>query len=399
MAKAREIILDILYRVFYDSGYASLLMRKMKADEKDAAFIAETVYGTIRSRTLLEEQWKPFAKKTKQKTAVILDFSVYQLFFMDVPDYAVVNEAVELAGKHEGKFVNAVLRRVIEQGLITSEKPEVKYSHPAWIQGLWKAHYGEETALKIMEHDQKKAVSYGRINTLRTSKEEMEKDPSLDFIDEICFRFEGPLQKSEAFKEGKVLIQDYSSQQTVKLLEAKPGMKVLDACAAPGTKTQQIAMFMENKGSITAGELHEHRAKLINELMKRTGVSIVTSKVMDATQKDLFEKESFDRILCDVPCSGLGDLSHKPEIRWHLKPEDLDEITVIQKEILSSCSSYLKKGGILVYSTCTLNRKENENQVKNFLKAHEDFELLSERTIFPFEYDSDGFYMAALRRN
>ena len=250
-----------------------------------------------------------------------------------------------------------------------------------------------------MEHDQKKAVSYGRINTLRTSKEEMEKDPSLDFIDEICFRFEGPLQKSEAFKEGKVLIQDYSSQQTVKLLEAKPGMKVLDACAAPGTKTQQIAMFMENKGSITAGELHEHRAKLINELMKRTGVSIVTSKVMDATQKDLFEKESFDRILCDVPCSGLGDLSHKPEIRWHLKPEDLDEITVIQKEILSSCSSYLKKGGILVYSTCTLNRKENENQVKNFLKAHEDFELLSERTIFPFEYDSDGFYMAALRRN
>ncbi len=399
MAKAREIILDILYRVFYDSGYASLLMRKMKADEKDAAFIAETVYGTIRSRTLLEEQWKPFAKKTKQKTAVILDFSVYQLFFMDVPDYAVVNEAVELAGKHEGKFVNAVLRRVIEQGLITSEKPEVKYSHPAWIQGLWKAHYGEETALKIMEHDQKKAVSYGRINTLRTSKEEMEKDPALDFIDEICFRFEGSLQKSKAFKEGKVLIQDYSSQQTVKLLEAKPGMKVLDACAAPGTKTQQIAMFMENKGSITAGELHEHRAKLIDELMKRTGVSIVTSRVMDATQKVFFEKESFDRILCDVPCSGLGDLSHKPEIRWHLKPEDLDEITVIQKEILSSCSSYLKKGGILVYSTCTLNRKENENQVKSFLKAHEDFELLSERTIFPFEYDSDGFYMAALRRN
>jgi 16S rRNA (cytosine967-C5)-methyltransferase len=398
MEKAREIILDILYRVFCDNGYASLLMRKMKADEKDAAFIAETVYGTIRNRTLLEEQWKPFARKAKQKTAVILDMSVYQLFFMDVPDYAVVNEAVELAGKHEGKFVNAVLRRVIEQGPVTFEKPEIQYSHPAWIYGLWKAHYGEETALRIMEHDQNKAVSYGRINTLKTSKEEMEKDPSLQFIDDICFRFEGPLQKSTAFREGRVLIQDYSSQQTVKLLDPRPGMKVLDACAAPGTKTQQIAMLMENRGEITAGELHEHRAKLIDELMKRTGVSIVTSKVMDATKEGLFEKESFDRILCDVPCSGLGDLSHKPEIRWHLKPEDLDEITVIQKQILSACSSYLKRGGILVYSTCTLNRKENENQVKNFLKSHEDFELLSERTIFPFEHDSDGFYMAALKR-
>lgn len=394
----REIILDILYRVFCENGYASLMMRKMKADGRDAAFIAEVVYGTIRNYSLLEEQWRPYAKKAKPRTAVLLDMSIYQIFFMDVPSYAAVSEAVEMAGKHEGKFVNAVLRRVIGQGLVTPQEPFGKYSHPEWIYRMWKAHYGEETALKIMAHDQQKAVSYGRINTLKTTKQEMEQDPSLHFRDDICFVYDGVLQKTDAFREGKAVIQDYSSQQTVRLLKAEAGMRVLDACAAPGTKTQEIAMFMENRGEIIAGELHAHRAKLIDELMLRTGTDIVRAKVMDAAEPDLFEKESFDRILLDVPCSGLGDLSHKPEIRWHLKPQDIDEITAVQKQILEACSAYLKREGILVYSTCTLNRKENENQVKKFLLDHEDFSLIEEKTIFPYEYDSDGFYMAALRR-
>ncbi len=395
---ARETILSILERVFSENGYASLMMRHMKADEKDTAFIAEVVYGTLRNYSLLEYQWRSKAKKTKQRTALLLDMSIYQLFFMNVPGYAAVNEAVSLSPKHEKKFVNAILRQVSDSGLVTPEESEIRYSHPKWIFDLWSAHYGKDNALAIMEYNQKKPVSYGRINTLLYSKEEAEQNENLHFIDDIAFRYEGALQKSDLFRAGRVIIQNYSSQQIVKYLDVKSGMNVLDACAAPGTKTQEIAMYMNNSGRVIAGELHEHRAKLIDELMERTGTEIVESKVMDASVKGQFEAESFDRILLDVPCSGLGDLSHKPEIRWHLKPEDLDHLTHLQSAILEANAPYLKKGGILVYSTCTLNRKENENRIRDFMKKHEDYELLEEHTYFPFVTESDGFYAAKLTR-
>ncbi len=195
-----------------------------------------------------------------------------------------------------------------------------------------------------------------------------------------------------------MLIQNYSSQQIVRYLDVRAGMRVLDACAAPGTKTQQIAMLMNNQGEIIANELHENRTKLIDELMERTGVSIVTSRSSDASVYDEHQKESYDRVLLDVPCSGLGDLSHKPEIRWHLKPEDIDQITAIQAKILEANAPYVKPGGILVYSTCTLNRKENENRIRAFLERHTEYELCEEHTFFPFVTKSDGFYCAKLIR-
>lgn len=392
------MILDILVRVFSENGYASLMMRRMKAEDKDTAFIAECVYGTLRNYSLLEYQWRHLSRRTKTRTALLLDMSIYQLFFMDVPSYAAISEAVDLASKHEKKFVNAILRQVNEKGIIYPQQPDVAYSHPKWIMDLWKAHYGEETAIEIMKHDQKKQPSWGRINSLKITKEQAEQYPELHFVDELSFQYEGALQKTDLFREGKLIIQNYSSQQIVKLLDVKPGMKVLDACAAPGTKTQQIAMMMNNEGEITAGELHAHRAGLIEEIMERTGVSIVETKVMDASEKEQFEAESFDCVLLDVPCSGLGDLSHKPEIRWHLKPEDLDELIGLQKAILEANAPYVKKGGTLVYSTCTLNRKENENRIRDFLKTHEEYELVKEHTYFPFEYDSDGFYAAKMIR-
>ena len=396
---ARRTILNILVRVMQEHGYASLIMRNMKADEKDIPFISETVYGTIRNYSLLEYQWRPFAAKTKPRTALLLDMSIYQLFFMNVPAYAAVNEAVELAGDKEKKFVNAILRRVQDRGLVIPDDPCVRYSHPEWIISLWKAHYGDETALKIAAHDQEKSVVYGRLNTLRMSREQLEATEGVHMVSDTCFRYEGNLAASQMFKEGNVLIQDRSSQEVVSHLDAYPGMRVLDACAAPGTKTQQIAMMMDNVGEIIAGELHAHRSSLITQLMERTGVSIVKAAVMDATLENQFEGESFDRILIDAPCSGLGDLSHKPEIRWHLKPADIDEITKTQKAILNANAPYLKKGGILVYSTCTLNRKENEKQVASFLAAHEDYALCEEKTLFPHEMDADGFYYAKLTRH
>jgi 16S rRNA (cytosine967-C5)-methyltransferase len=175
-------------------------------------------------------------------------------------------------------------------------------------------------------------------------------------------------------------------------------MEVLDLCAAPGTKSQEIAMFMKNQGKIIACDLYEKRTHLIQDLMTKTGVTICETMVNDATIDKPKWHDQFDRILIDAPCSGLGDLRHKPEIRLHLKPEDLDEITKVQKDILTAAAPYLKQDGILVYSTCTLNKKENENQVKTFLQAHSDYALLEEKTIFPYENGGDGFFMAKLQR-
>lgn len=398
MEDVRSYALHVLQRVFVDHGYAALIMRhNMPLAAVNRPFASELIYGTIRNYTLLEAQWRPYAqaKHVKRKTALILDMSIYQLFFMDkVPDYAVLHAAGQLADPHERGFINALLHKVKDAGLVESMDLSVQYSHPAWLVGLWKAHYGEETMRKILAADQQAPLVYGRINTLLCTKQELEKQYT--FVNDVSFLPSGPLQNTQLFQDGKILIQDIHSAYVAPLLQAEPGMRVLDACAAPGTKTQQIAMMMENQGDITACDLYEARCGLIGELMDRTGVTIVHTKTNDASKAGAFAPESFDRILLDVPCSGLGDLSHKPEIRWHTKPEDLDAITAVQYAILEANAPYLKENGRLVYSTCTLNRKENEGQVAGFLKRHPEFEMQFERTWFPYEDGGDGFYAAVL---
>ncbi|MCR5795324.1 MAG: 16S rRNA (cytosine(967)-C(5))-methyltransferase RsmB [Solobacterium sp.] len=394
----REKILNILLRVYRDRAFASLLMRRQDFSKEEAGFITECVYGTIRSRSLLEYQYAPFVKHISVRSACLLQMTVYQMFFMDsVPDYAAVSEAVGLAKKSEKGFINSVLRKVQKQQLVLPEEPYIRYSHPKWIYDLWKAHYGAEKAEAIMRSDQERAAVYGRINTLKYAKEEAEKEGFV-FLDDLCFKAEGPLTQSERFLNGCVLIQNRNSQKIPAVLQPRPGMNVLDACAAPGTKTQQIAMMMGNRGSVTACDLYENRVSLIRQLMDRCGVTICEARTADASQPGTFEAESFDRILLDVPCSGLGDLCGKPEIRWNTKPEDLDAITALQAKILQANAPYLKKDGLLVYSTCTLNKKENEKQVQAFLASAPDFELLEEKTLFPDETDGDGFYYALMRK-
>lgn len=406
---AREYAFNTLKRVFNDHGYASIILRHRKEEfnDEDVALISEIVYGTVRNHDFLEYQWQEYANtKVRSDTALLLDMSIYQLLFLDrIPEYAIINEANELAVRHDKGFVNAILRKVARRGKkLPDSKDELENlailtTHPKWLLGLWKAHYGMEIMERIAKEDQKRPVVYGRINTLKISKEEFEQVEGVTFIDEICFMYDGNLVETDYFKDGKVLIQDYSSQQVAKWLDAKPNMSVLDVCSAPGTKTQQVAMYMENKGSVVAYDLYEDRIRMVNELMQRTNTSIVDARAHDATLNDTSIKlESMDRILVDAPCSGLGDLSHKPEIRFHVTPNDLDEICNIQKEILERSCTYLKKDGILVYSTCTLNKKENEKQVAAFLKRHEEFELIKEQTIFPYEHHSDGFYMAKLKK-
>ena len=404
---ARKYIITILKQVIYEDGFASLLLRKNREmfSEEDNAFISETVYGTLRNYYLIEKQWQSLVtSKVRRDTVLILDMSIYHLFFLDkIPDYAVIHEAVELSEKRDKAFVNALLRKISQRGLIQSNEDTLEAlsentSHPLWILQLWNAHYGYEITKRIAEFNQTRSIVYGRINTLKCAKEVLEKDDKVHFINDDVFTYDGILTNSDYFKKGEVIIQDLSSSLIPKVLDVSRNMTVLDACSAPGTKTQEIAMFMQNEGDIIAQDIYEKRVQLIDHLMLKTGVTIVKTKVQDSSVLNEEYINKFDRVLLDAPCSGLGDLRHKPEIRFHLKPDNIDELTSLQKKLLEVNGQYVKEGGILVYSTCTLNKKENEKQIQTFLKNHSEYELIEEKTLFPYIENSDGFYYAKMRR-
>ena len=406
MKNARQYAYEILQRVILEGGYASLLLRagRNRFTREDTALISEIVYGTIRRYTLLQYQLKGTVKrKPSPKTEVLLCMGMYQLFFLDrIPVYAVIDETVELAGRHEKGFVNAVLRRVSERGLqyCQDEDPDqalaVNTGIPLWLIRMWNSHYGKETAERICTNSLEPAAVYGRINPLKISAQKLQEDPKVRMLDAYSFTYDGLLQETDYFRNGEILIQDKASAGIPQYLDVQPGMSVYDACSAPGTKAQMIAALMQNTGEVIANDDDPDRVRLIDELMQRTGTVNVRTTVSDASVFVPAYEGYFDRILLDVPCSGLGDLRHKPEIRYHVQPESLDQITALQKRILENTCRYLKKDGILVYSTCTLNRKENENQIRDFLKGHPEFTLTEERTIFPFEEGTDGFYCARL---
>ena len=322
---------NVLDRVMNHGAYASLVMReKNDLSPLDQGLASEIIYGSLRSWMWLQYQWQDLAAKTKPKTAVLLSMSVYQLLKMErVPAYAVINDAVAMANPYEKKFVNAVLRQVQRRGerpvdeTDELKKAAIETSHPLWILKLWEAHYGKSTALSIAQADQQPAAVYGRWNTLHEGWQTAAADPKVKAIEDDCFQYDGILASSPLFQKGFCVIQDRTSQRVVRMLDARSGMEVLDACAAPGTKTQQIACAMNNQGRITAFDLYPGRVQLINALMKQTGVNIVEASVHDAS---VAADGMYDRILLDVPCSGLGDLAHKPEIRYHLKPENLDQL-------------------------------------------------------------------------
>lgn len=407
MNNPRKIALDALYRVIHQNGYANLILRRSNdLSAADQALVSALVYGTLRNYHWLEYQWRGYAeRKVRPQTAVLLDMSVFQLLYLEkIPAYAVLSEAVELAAERDRKFVNAILRQVVQNGVRPApegdelKKAALETSHPDWLLRLWQAHYGEAAALAIAAHDQTSAGVYGRINRLKINPQKLQEYPAVTMLENDCFRYAGVLSRTEWFKAGQVIIQDRAAQLIPYYLDVKPGMKVLDLCAAPGTKTQQIAVLMENQGKLIANDVNPGRVKLIEQLMEKTGVTICQTAVQDASVPVEAWQDGFDRVLADAPCSGLGDLRHKPEIRLHVTPESIDELVRLQQQILDCSAVYVRSGGILVYSTCTLNRKENEGQVQSFLKRHPEFVLNKEKTCLPQELDSDGFYMAQLTR-
>lgn len=399
----RETAFKVLKAVMIDDQHAHLELKKLDLNEEDQAYVSALVYITLQNYLFLNYQLTTFIRKgTDEEVRLILIMACAQHFLMNpIPDYALVNEHVELTKKVGLKplsgLVNKVLKNVIERGLREEPKDEMKRlsintSMPEWILSLLKAQYSFEFAQSYAEYCQKEKASYVRLNPNRDLPDLSEfVEP---YNDSLIAK--SALFQSEHLDQGNLLIQDVNSQKVVDYLNLEDNLEVLDCCCGPGTKTTQIADQMHNTGNIDGIELHERRSIETRKLLEKWGVTntnVITSDVLEFATDKLY-----DRILMDAPCSGLGVLSHKQDLRYHIQPSDLDELEAIQAAMLDHTAQFLKVDGILVYATCTLNKKENEKQIEKFLKKHENYELIAEETLNPVETLGDGFYVAQCRR-
>lgn len=441
----RAICLAILNRVGGLDAHADDLLsdsfkRYRHLTSLDRAFLTELTYGVLRWREKLDWAIRQFSnipfEKIEPEIVNLLRLGLYQILFLTrTPTSAAVNESVELAKKFRGKggagFVNAILRSVLRQG---EEIPSpdfdqdpalhisVVHSHPLWLVQRWIKEIGIEKALLLCAFNNQISPLTLRTNTLKTNRQdlilklkEQGLKPQPTLFSEDGIRLENPPPTSELpfWKEGLYLIQDEASQLVTSILDPKPGERILDACAAPGGKTTHIAQWMEDEGEILAIDLHREKLIGIEEGCRRLGIRRVKAKTGDATRPLPFHEEmEFDRVLADVPCSGFGTLRKNPDLKWKRREKDVNRLSELQSSILENVSQYLKRGGILVYSTCTIFREENEAVVEKFLARHPEFRLDEMDKILPKRYASlvekgyfrtiysqegmDGFFAARL---
>ncbi len=412
--KVREKAYECLCDIVLGKSYSNLLLRKElnEFNSADKGLITNIVYGTMQNYLYLRYQWEAYVQSgIAADMALLMDMSIYQFLFMDkVPEYAVVNEAVEIASrKHKGKYksmINAMLRRFLREGRRevegdTLKRLSLETSHPYWIVKMWEKQYGLAVTEKICHDDQRVPNAAARVNTRVCSREEIIAENPLfekgKLSQDALIYHGGNIADTKEYLTGKIAIQDEASQCVALLLDPKPEDSVLDMCAAPGTKTSHMAQLMDNRGEIIALDIHEHRVELIANGAARQGFSIIQPWCFDACQIHTeYEEESFDAVLVDAPCSGYGVMKRKNDIKVHMRPEDMDSLIPLQAQLLDTGYKMVRPQGTLVYSTCTLNKKENERQIERFLQAHADAKLVSQRTIFPYEYDTDGFFMAKI---
>ncbi len=420
MANPRKIAANTLVKIEKDNAYSNLTLSSVLAEydlkAEDKAFVSALVYGVLDRKITLDYVLQNFMKTPLKKTAPftlsVLRTALYQIMFMDkVPESAAVNEAVKLikASKESRNagFVNAVLRAVLRSEIIlpdgdNAKDLSVKYSCPLWlIEGFIK-DYGNENTRLLLEDSLKAPPLTVRVNTVKTDMNSLKEKLSAEGVnskeilgfDALTLEKGMALANSPLYKEGLFYAQDLASQTAIKNFGLSGGERVLDMCASPGGKSFTMAQFMNNKGEILSCDLYEHRVRLISEGAKRLGLDIIKTAVQDATEYNSSLGE-FDCVLCDVPCSGLGVLRRKPEIKYK-QTEDFDELQQIQYSILENAVKYLKKGGRILYSTCTLRKAENEDIVNRFLKEYNGFKKTEEKTLMPHLSHTDGFYFALL---
>ena len=433
--KTRELALKILYKIDKEQAYSNIALNeeikqnRKNLNDKDIGLISEIIYGVTTWRLTLDEIIKKHSKIKLKKISPwilnILRMGIYQIIFLDkIPKSAAVNESVNLAKRYghssSSNFVNAILRKIERQDYeelfkISNDIERISKttSMPEWIIKELLKNNNIENVQKICENSNIKPKVTVRVNNLKITKqelikkleekniecEEIEKEDSMakDFL--ILNKIRN-IENLELFKNGYFTIQDISAGLTAKILSPKQGENVLDACSAPGGKTTYMAELMGNKGNIEAWDIHEHRTKLVEQNAKRLGINIIKTQVRDASIYDENLNERFDKILLDVPCLGIGVIKRKPDIKWQRKIEDIEEITKIQKTILENCSKYLKKGGYLVYSTCSILKEENEKVIYKFLDKNSNYEIVKDSiiNIIPSE-EKDGFFICKLYKN
>lgn len=432
MQNIRSIVYNSLLKCIDKKRFSNLeadsTIQRYALVDRDRRFYTTMFYGTIERQITIDHQIKKLSstpiEKLDTKVLVLVRMGLYQILFMDsIPDHAAINETVELAKQNVNKgavgYINGLLRSAQrnlkdETGTLRLFVPDrvrdicghlsITYSFPRYLCKLWVNAYGTEVAEKIMHSQNSRTSLTLQVNSLKISHKEyldILKDASIDAIpSEICA--DGvhvmqniPITSLPGYNDGLFFIQDDSSNRCVELLDVLPDLNVLDACACPGGKSFACAIKMENKGKIVSCDLHESKLSLITSGAKRLGIDIINAIQADSSiQKKEFIC-AFDRVLCDVPCSGFGTISKKPDLR--LRPQDsLSELADIQLKIVNNCASYLKSGGTLVYSTCTLNPDENENNIKRFLDENPNFTLVEMRNHFPFDAICDGFFTAKM---
>ncbi len=430
MKTARQVALDSLNKINLNGGYSNIVVDNMIntafLDSRDSAFATMLVYGVVERQITLDHIISKHSSieisKIDSSVLQILRLGIYQLLCMNsVPERAAVNESVELSkyikkGKASG-FVNAVLRNCIRDrdNLLNfseckdiSERFSLEYSCPLWLVKLWIKDYGEERTERFLQSSLGQAPTFARVNTLKTDTKDLIDTLRLEGMEAIEHEFENCVVlktpsmaiKSNAFKNGLFHVQDLASQICVKYADVKTNTTVIDVCSAPGGKAFTAAEYMNNEGKLLAFDLHEKRVNLIRDGAKRLGITCIDAKAGDATvyNEDI---PLADTVLCDVVCSGLGVIRRKPETKYK-NPNDIKRLPEIQLKILKNASKYVKIGGSIVYSTCTVSREENENVVEAFLKENENFDFYYEKekciTLFGNDNNSDGFFMCKCKR-
>ncbi len=413
---ARQLALKVLYEVEKNGAFVGMELKKQLSasdlSSADKGFATELVYGVIKNRTRLDFIISKYSKQRLKKISDwiinILRMGVYQIIFLDkIPLSASVNESVKLAKRYghqaSSGFVNGVLRNVGRCGDVQypngREYYEIYYSHPKWLVDMLFDQYGDEAKI-IIENNNKTPSATVRINALKkfdavkSLKEKgiaVEKTQCENVIKISGF---GDISKLSEYTEGYITPQGLSSYMASSWVQPKEGELVMDLCSAPGGKTGAMAEMCGDSADIYAFDLFEHKVQLVKNNCKRLGIKNVSVKAWDCTVPMEEFVNKADKILADVPCSGIGIIRKKPDIKWNKQEQDFADIISIQKKILDNAQRYLKKGGTLVYSTCTLNKDENENAVKYFTEKY-SFKVLKMETVLPDE-ECDGFFICKM---
>jgi len=427
----RELVLDILTEVNEHEQYSHLVIRDVLnkyqyLEKQERAFLTRLAEGTIEHMLEMDFIINSFSKvkvkKMKPLIRNLLRMSVYQLKYMDsIPDAAVCNEAVKLAkkrgfGQLRG-FVNGVLRNIArsmkelnypDEKLEPVTYLEVKYSLPSWIGETWIKDYGYEQAKAICESFYVERPITIRTNLTKCTPGELEKrlkeeGATVTPVKDLDYAFEisgfDYLNGLESFEDGWFYVQDVSSMMVTEAAQPKKNNYIIDVCAAPGGKSSHMAECMDGTGTVEARDLTEYKVSLIEENITRHGLSNMIAVQQDALEFDEDSVEKADILVCDLPCSGLGVMGKKTDIRYKMTPEKQKELVRLQRDILKNVHSYVKKGGTLVYSTCTIHKDENDNNVDWFLKKYPEFTLVSKQQMLPGTEYHDGFFVAKLLRN